>query len=63
MRYFIDEERRLVRTGDITDKFHQPWREVTSQEYDEFRAETRKIKGKALTELKARRACNGTSGN
>lgn len=63
MRYFIDEERRLVRTGDITDKFHQPWREVTSQEYDAFRAETRGIKGKALKELKARRAGNGTSGN
>lgn len=56
MRYFIDVERRLVRTGDITDRFDPPWTEVSSKEYDEFRAETRKIKGKALKELKARRA-------
>lgn len=56
MRYFIDEERRLVRTGDVTSKFPHPWREVSSKEYDEFRAETRNIKGKALKELKARRA-------
>lgn len=56
MRYFIDEERRLVRTGDITSKFPYPWREVTDREYDAFRAETRMIKGKALKELKARRA-------
>lgn len=56
MRYFIDEERRLVRTGDVTSSFPHPWREVSSKEYDEFRAETRNIKGKALKELKARRA-------
>lgn len=56
MRYFIDEHRRLVRTGDINSKFPPPWKEVSSKEYDAFRAETRKIKGKALTELKARRA-------
>lgn len=56
MRYFIDEHRRLVRTGDITSKFGPPWKEVSSRDYDTFCAETRKIKGKALKELKARRA-------
>lgn len=55
MRYFIDEARRLVRTGDINSKFGGPWVEVTSREYDEFRVATRNIKGKALKELKARR--------
>lgn len=59
MRYFIDPARRLVRTGDVTQTFSAPWIEVTSAEYDTFRAETRNIRGKALTELKARRAGSG----
>lgn len=41
MRFFVDETRRLVRTSD-TEVDHPGWREVTSQEFDAFRAETAK---------------------
>lgn len=52
MRYFVDESRRLVRTGSVLDKFHEPWKEVTGQEYDAFRAETAKMNPKKLKELR-----------
>ncbi len=42
MRYFVDATRRLVRTVDGMETFRYPWREVTSQEYEAFRAETAK---------------------
>lgn len=41
MRYFVDDTRRLVRTTDGLETFSPPWREVTGQEYDAFRAETK----------------------
>ncbi|QYW06523.1 hypothetical protein uan_111 [Pseudomonas phage UAntarctica] len=52
MRYFVDESRRLVRTGSVLERFYEPWKEVTSQEYDAFRAETAKISPKKLKELR-----------
>lgn len=52
MRYFVDDTRRLVRTGDVTSRFYEPWREVTGKEYDEFRAETAKISPKKLKAMR-----------
>lgn len=56
MRYFIDETRRLVRTVDGMETFRYPWREVTSQEWDAFRKETKEnFKPKKLRELRAKK--------
>lgn len=42
MRYFVDDRRRLVRTHTETEPVvPESWREVTSDEYDAFRLETR----------------------
>lgn len=53
MRYFVDEARRLVRTtDDVEDLPPQPWKEVTSEQYDAFRKETKTFSPKALKKLR-----------
>lgn len=40
-RFFVHDERRLVRIQEHNAP--QGWREVTEKEWDDFRAETRKL--------------------
>ncbi|QBJ04496.1 hypothetical protein HOV23_gp077 [Pseudomonas phage Lana] len=54
MRFFVDHQRRLVRTIGATDPTPPPrWVEVTATEYDQFRKETASYSAKALRLLRA----------
>lgn len=55
MRYFIDDNRRLVRTTDDHDPQPPPqWVEVTAAQYDAFRKETMTFSPKKLKQLRNR---------
>jgi len=55
MRFFVDDERRLVRTHDSVGGYpfsSYNWREVTPEEYDAFRKVTASMKPKELRKLR-----------
>lgn len=55
LRYFVDEDRRMTRTTDFHDPHPPlPWREVSSEDYDEFRKVTAQMKPSVASKLHKR---------